>query len=278
MRVLVRTDKQPPPPEEIKDSKDSPTISSIANSPQRSKTKGSKKTLLLDEPSPSKIKLKHCMTSIVQNIRHNSGTPMLSAQLSLLKPVKANENIIESEEDLLLQNKLIEVNVLSIGSSFGELALLSNKPRAATIICREECDFAVLEKEDFRKILKYSEEKKLLEEMNFFASLTMFRNWNFNLVKMLYVNTQTRVCGLREIVYEEGQEGDEMFIVQNGTFVVKKSLKLKNFYNLKKWGGMKELFSNDYKYRNIEMIKVLLNYLNTTRMPPFFFFFFFLPK
>ena len=214
------------------------------------------------------------MTSIVQNIRHNSGTPMLSAQLSLLKPVKANENIIESEEELLLQNKLIEVNVLSIGSSFGELALLSNKPRAATIICREECDFAVLEKEDFRKILKYSEEKKLLEEMNFFASLTMFRNWNFNLVKMLYVNTQTRVCGLREIVYEEGQEGDEMFIVQNGTFVVKKSLKLKNFYNLKKWGGMKELFSNDYKYRNIEMIKVLLNYLNTTRMPPFFFFFF----
>ena len=32
------------------------------------------------------------------------------------------------------------------GESFGELALLNNKPRAANIVCLEECDFAVLSK------------------------------------------------------------------------------------------------------------------------------------
>ncbi len=49
--------------------------------------------------------------------------------------------------------RLEEVRILSHGSSFGELALLENKPRAATIRCKEACYFAVLEKEEFQSIL-----------------------------------------------------------------------------------------------------------------------------
>lgn len=41
------------------------------------------------------------------------------------------------------------------GESFGELALLENKPRAATIICNDECHFAVLDKKPFDVILSY---------------------------------------------------------------------------------------------------------------------------
>jgi CRP-like cAMP-binding protein len=32
------------------------------------------------------------------------------------------------------------------GKSFGELALLTSKPRAATIQCKKDTDFAVLDK------------------------------------------------------------------------------------------------------------------------------------
>lgn len=48
---------------------------------------------------------------------------------------------------------LTEVRVLETGNSFGELALLENKPRAATIKCKENCHFAVLDKQFFIHIL-----------------------------------------------------------------------------------------------------------------------------
>ena len=48
---------------------------------------------------------------------------------------------------------LTEVRVLEIGNSFGELALIENKPRAATIKCKENCHFAVLDKQFFGHIL-----------------------------------------------------------------------------------------------------------------------------
>lgn len=46
-----------------------------------------------------------------------------------------------------------EIKILNAGLSFGELALIENKPRAATIICKEDCGFAVLDKRNFDVIL-----------------------------------------------------------------------------------------------------------------------------
>jgi len=50
---------------------------------------------------------------------------------------------------------LTEVKALSGGASFGELALIDKKPRAATIICKENCHFGVLDKNSFERILSF---------------------------------------------------------------------------------------------------------------------------
>ncbi len=47
----------------------------------------------------------------------------------------------------------MKVSVLETGQQFGEMALLSNKPRLATIICEKNTHFAVLNKKDFNNIL-----------------------------------------------------------------------------------------------------------------------------
>lgn len=51
---------------------------------------------------------------------------------------------------------LREVKILKTGDAFGELALLGNKPRAATILCKEDSHFAVLDKQYYKEILSTS--------------------------------------------------------------------------------------------------------------------------
>ena len=55
----------------------------------------------------------------------------------------------KNEEETLF----VEAVTMKSGKSFGELALIKNKPRAATIKCLENCNFAVMSKYDYQKIL-----------------------------------------------------------------------------------------------------------------------------
>ena len=48
---------------------------------------------------------------------------------------------------------------LTNGQSFGELALLNDSPRAATIQCINECIFAVIERKDYKRVLKQVEQR-----------------------------------------------------------------------------------------------------------------------
>lgn len=48
---------------------------------------------------------------------------------------------------------MTKVKVLPAGFAFGELALMDDKPRAATIHCEEDCEFAILDKKNFKAIL-----------------------------------------------------------------------------------------------------------------------------
>jgi CRP-like cAMP-binding protein len=61
--------------------------------------------------------------------------------------------MFDAKGEAILVEQMTEVRVLPAGSGFGELALMNNKPRAATITCKDECEFAVLEKEPFNAIL-----------------------------------------------------------------------------------------------------------------------------
>ena len=177
VKVLTSTSPNPLPlPEEPKDPKDPKDLPP----PLRSKTKSRRN--FEDPPPINKLQLRHCNTSISSVLRKSeiSAISPISAIIShnFSNPQqKTLEPIDDTEEKPV--DSLIEVNTLCVGASFGELALLSHKPRAATIICKENCEFAVLEKEDFLKILKISEEKKLFEEMAFFAKLNIFKGFWF---------------------------------------------------------------------------------------------------
>lgn len=64
---------------------------------------------------------------------------------------------------------------LKAGDSFGELALLTNRKRMATIICMsEKCELATLDKGNFNLILRTSEDYRLKLQMGHFSNQPIF--------------------------------------------------------------------------------------------------------
>lgn len=67
-----------------------------------------------------------------------------------------------------------EVAVLGAGKGFGELALISNKKRAATIKTKSPCYFAILDKKDYQSIYGTFERKKLNRKISFLKTIPVF--------------------------------------------------------------------------------------------------------
>lgn len=69
-----------------------------------------------------------------------------------IKITKEETNKVEANQ----LPSLCEVATLNVGDGFGELALLNSGLRLATIICKEDCYFATLNKENFKAILGFN--------------------------------------------------------------------------------------------------------------------------
>ncbi|KAL4474167.1 hypothetical protein ABPG72_002892 [Tetrahymena utriculariae] len=140
--------------------------------------------------------------------------------IRLPKPIKSGEE--EQEENKNNSLQLTCVKELDSGFSFGELALLNNKPRLATIICHQDSHFMTLDKLSFILILKQKEEERLFKEMGFFAKLPFFEGWNHNLIKHIYLNSFRIKYSKNEKIFNEGDEPANIYIVTEGEFVLQK--------------------------------------------------------
>jgi CRP-like cAMP-binding protein len=74
------------------------------------------------------------------------------------------------------------VTKLVSGDSFGELALLNDEPRAATITCVNQCYFATLGKCEYNKILSKIELRHQQKKIDYFHELPFFK---FHMTQML---------------------------------------------------------------------------------------------
>jgi CRP-like cAMP-binding protein len=84
-----------------------------------------------------------------------------------------------------------------MGKSFGDLALINNKPRAATIKCLTDCHFAVISKNVYERILKKIEVKNQNKLVDFFQHLPFFEGWSRTALAKLKYNFAQRefICG-----------------------------------------------------------------------------------
>ena len=80
---------------------------------------------------------------------------------------------LEEYEKLLW---MVDVAFLKTGDSFGELALISDEPRKATITCLSNCFFACLEKKEYNKILRKLQVRDNNKKIDFINHLPVFQS------------------------------------------------------------------------------------------------------
>ena len=78
------------------------------------------------------------------------------------------------------------------GNSFGDLALMYNSPRAATIRARTECTLWVLEKHFFRQAMVTSSSNQAGNLAQFLGKLKLFES--LSLESLSQVSTYIHVC------------------------------------------------------------------------------------
>ncbi|EAS00751.1 cyclic nucleotide-binding domain protein (macronuclear) [Tetrahymena thermophila SB210] len=142
------------------------------------------------------------------------------------KEEKKDDKKKEAQQDAVVDPlaDFMCVKELGDGSAFGELALLNNKPRLATIKTLRETHVATLSKENFNKILKEHEEQKIMKEIQFFEKVPAFKDFNQKQIRYLCLNNKTLETQKNEVIYDEKDPCDCIYVIKEGEFEVYKSV------------------------------------------------------
>lgn len=139
------------------------------------------------------------------------------------------------------------VGILGEGQTFGELALLQNRDRAATIVAREKVCLGVLCAGDFDRILRLQEERRLRLKVQFFQALPAFRQWSeLELSRFIYYFREERFKR-GAVVFTEGADSTRAYVVIQGAFRFSQSSEVgtrKHELQLL-YKGPKEMFGED---------------------------------
>ena len=127
---------------------------------------------------------------------------------------------VEVETDRVVQ----EVRTYGPGDSFGELALLWNQPRAASIHCKTFCHFAVLRREDYEKNLHRLQKRRLEEKVEFLLGQPMFKAWSKGAMTKLSYYFYERSYSWKQVVYKTGDPATEIHFIKKGEFRLVKDL------------------------------------------------------
>mmetsp|Transcript_15697 Transcript_15697/g.28641 ORF Transcript_15697/g.28641 Transcript_15697/m.28641 type:complete len:461 (-) Transcript_15697:15-1397(-) len=117
-----------------------------------------------------------------------------------------------------------EVGELHPGDSFGELALLTNAPRSATIKAKEASALGVLTSDDFQKILGGLEDKKLSRKINFLKELPVFTGWTRGSIARASYSFNLKHTKRGQVMFREGEKPLHVYIIIEGEFKLIKSV------------------------------------------------------
>ena len=107
------------------------------------------------------------------------------------------------------------------GSSFGEMALIKNEPRNASIIALERCSMISIEKNNYTKIVKDIEEQRINKELAIFKqNYPIFRYWQPSKCFRLISGFITLEYDKDDYVFKQNDIPTGIYLIKEGTFEI----------------------------------------------------------
>lgn len=108
--------------------------------------------------------------------------------------------------------------VLELGSGgmFGELALLYNAPRAATVTATTAAKLWYLDAASFQIMLSTAESAKIFEHETFLSEIDIFKGLTKYEIEELSDKLQAEEFDDGDVIVKQGDEGDKFYLIQDG--------------------------------------------------------------
>ena len=120
--------------------------------------------------------------------------------------------VLEEERELAIEKA---------GFSFGEMALIKNEPRNASIVALERCILISIEKGDYTKIVKDIEEQRLIRELaSFKEKYPIFKFWPSSKCFPLMSGLITQEVARDEYVYKQNEFPTDVYLIKEGIYEV----------------------------------------------------------
>ncbi|KAL4473217.1 hypothetical protein ABPG72_015598 [Tetrahymena utriculariae] len=120
------------------------------------------------------------------------------------------------------QAQFVKVGELKAGQSFGELALINDSPRRATIKAQTDCNLAILSKKDYIKIIADMEEREIKKKIQFLEGLPLFNQIHRRALHEYIYYFKIVNYKWKDIVYQQGEDPQYVYIIKSGEFILQK--------------------------------------------------------
>jgi CRP-like cAMP-binding protein len=115
------------------------------------------------------------------------------------------------------------LGMIESGSSFGDLALMYNCPRAATIISVSECTLWTLDRVFFRQAMVTSSSNQNVQLSQFLSKISLFASLGVQQLNQLARSLTKQSYDDGQYIIRQGDMGDQFYVIYKGKVIISKT-------------------------------------------------------
>ncbi len=140
--------------------------------------------------------------------------------------ISGSVSVLVSSHRASGREEMKQLAVLREGESFGELALISNQPRMAGILCREQTCLAYLSKKDYNEILAKIQVQILEAKVKLLWRQPIFRHLSKIALQRLTYHFAIKHYKRKQIAFKSGEVSSHLYLIKAGEFQLTKDIAL----------------------------------------------------
>ncbi|KRW99267.1 Cyclic nucleotide-binding protein [Pseudocohnilembus persalinus] len=118
------------------------------------------------------------------------------------------------------------------GQNFGELALVHNEKRTATMVCQEDSCVMVLSREGFDSIIKSVYYKTVFKRYQFFEQFDFFKGIQRSILESFLHGLDSKLCKQNYIFYTDGQQlNNKIYFIKSGEIEISQIIDFQELEN-----------------------------------------------